>query len=133
MTALPKIGKYLSATDGFEFEILTANSSDGQITGRYTSTFDLSSAKTTVSCTGKYMWVANKGQSGTTPFCIRISAEFRPPNREHCVMEDWTGYYLEGDAVVLYGTRSKVTGAISRIPSQPVVLTLGGHTFQHKG
>ena len=127
---VPAIGTYVSEDSLYTIEILTANPSNGEITMNYTSHFGQGSATTeTVSAGGGYAWVSNNGQSGTVPFNIRFGALLRPSGRPFAIYEVWAGYYLDGNKMVLAGTRSAVRGATATEPAEPAVTCIGGITF----
>ena len=132
MSEYPKNGTYVSGDGVYKITIASSNAGDGSITGTYSSAFGHYENPQDVRLVGGFSWVKNKGTAGTAPFAIRFNAGDRPDAWDRCAYEDWTGYYMQDNTIIAYGSRATVVAATDTAEAQVSTETLGGLAFYLK-
>lgn len=110
MSNVPTIGTYKSADKNFTLKISSANSSNGVITGVYSSNYSPIGAFSVEGNVGTYGWVFSKGQGkdGVAPFNLSFGGAQRPDQRPYNIVDNWNGAFLTDNTILAEGTRSFV-------------------------
>lgn len=107
--SVPKLGIYEPANKSFKIQITSANPSNGEIKGSYSTAFTPEGVLSQGGSVGQYRWVKNEaGVDGVAPFWISFQAFFRPSGRPYGLGDQWNGVYRKDNTMLLTGTRGYV-------------------------
>lgn len=107
---VPISGTYKSSDGNYTFRIVSANSSNGVITGEYAAAYSPAGPFSQTGEIGHYAWVFNsaQGTAGVAPFTLSFEGTKRPDNWDYSVVDRWTGAYLANNTIIAQGSRSFV-------------------------
>lgn len=110
---VPRLGTYISEDGNFEITIESTNAGASKLSGQYTAKYSPGGGYFETAFgggvnDGEFFYVTH-GDWNPVPLSIRFEFLERPSGRPYALCDTWTGAYVDGDILIMQGTRSYVS------------------------